>query len=252
MRFLLAFLALTLTAHALEPIPDKLVVLTFDDAVSNHATFVAPLLKKLGFGATFYVCEFQPDFDTNKEQYMTWEQIASLHQMGFEVGNHTGHHKHVNGLKKQQLVEEIEFIEKRCAEHGMPKPVTFCYPAYATSPECLTVLSEKGYLFAREGHGRAYDPAKDDPLLIPSVSLSSSKTRPFYEALKLAKDGHIMVFTFHGIPEHTHPWVNTPPEIFEEYMKFLADNHFTVISVRDLARYVDPIKARSAITDQKH
>ena len=29
------------------------VVLTFDDSVASQATFVAPLLKKYGFGATF-------------------------------------------------------------------------------------------------------------------------------------------------------------------------------------------------------
>jgi hypothetical protein len=157
----------------------------------------------------------------------------------------------VNGLKKQQLVDEIEFIEKRCTELGVPKPTTFCYPAYATSPESLTVLTEKGYLFAREGHNRVYDPAKDDPLLIPSFSLSGDKQKPFFDALKEAKDGHIVVFTYHGIPEKTHPWVNTPPEVFEQEMKYLADNHYTVIGVCDLARYVDPIKARSAIKDKK-
>jgi len=42
----------------LKPIPDKLVVLTFDDACLSHATLVAPLLKKHGFGATFYVTMF--------------------------------------------------------------------------------------------------------------------------------------------------------------------------------------------------
>lgn len=251
MRSILVLLAFALAAHALEPIPDKLVVLTFDDAVGNHARYVAPLLKKLGFGATFYVCEFQPDFETNKEQYMTWDEIKSLDTLGFEVGNHTGHHKHVDGLKKPQLVDEIEFIEKRCTEHGIPKPTTFCYPAYRTSPEALTVLEEKGYLFAREGHNRAYDPAKDDPLLIPSVSLSGGKMQPFLDALKEAKDGHIMVFTYHGIPEKTHPWVNTPPEVFEQQMKYLADNHYTVIGVHDLVRYIDPIKARSATKGKK-
>ena len=51
------------------------VVLTFDDAVSNHATFVAPLLRSPGFQATFFLCEFPPDFAVNKRQYMTWEQI---------------------------------------------------------------------------------------------------------------------------------------------------------------------------------
>jgi peptidoglycan/xylan/chitin deacetylase (PgdA/CDA1 family) len=32
---------------------ERLVVLTFDDAVETHRTFVAPLLKELGFGASF-------------------------------------------------------------------------------------------------------------------------------------------------------------------------------------------------------
>jgi len=39
---------------------EKVVVLTFDDAVKSHRTFVAPLLKELGFGATFF-CHPQMD-----------------------------------------------------------------------------------------------------------------------------------------------------------------------------------------------
>src|SRR5262249_18426115 len=35
-------------APALEPIPDKLVVLTFDDASKSHFTVARPLLKKYG------------------------------------------------------------------------------------------------------------------------------------------------------------------------------------------------------------
>jgi peptidoglycan/xylan/chitin deacetylase (PgdA/CDA1 family) len=50
---LLIVFALAAPAHALEPIPDKLVVLTFDDASKSHVTVAAPLLKKHGFGATF-------------------------------------------------------------------------------------------------------------------------------------------------------------------------------------------------------
>ena len=38
-------------------IPDKLVVLTFDDGCKSQGTFVGPLLKRYGFGATFYITE---------------------------------------------------------------------------------------------------------------------------------------------------------------------------------------------------
>ena len=52
------------------PVPDKIVVLTFDDSVATQATFVAPLLKQHGFGATFFITEGF-DFAKNKKQYMT-------------------------------------------------------------------------------------------------------------------------------------------------------------------------------------
>ena len=33
--------------------------------------------------------------------------------------------------------------------------------------------------------------------------------------------------------------MHTPPERFAEYMKYLHDNGFKVIALRDLAKYVD-------------
>ena len=80
-------------ANAREPIPDKLVVLTFDDASKSHFTRrpAAPA-QKYKFGATFFVTEGL-DFPTNKKDYMTWDEIAQLHKDGFEIGNHTRDHK---------------------------------------------------------------------------------------------------------------------------------------------------------------
>jgi len=62
----------------------------------------------------------------------------------------------------------------------------------------------------------------------------------FRRAVDRAKDGRIAVIQFHGVPDVAHPWVNTPPERFAEYMRYLKENKFNVIAMRDLARYVDP------------
>lgn len=59
-------LSLLCNAQVLEPIPDKLVVLTFDDSKASHYTVVRPLLKKYGFGATFFITEGFT-FRANKE-----------------------------------------------------------------------------------------------------------------------------------------------------------------------------------------
>src|SRR6267142_3514440 len=91
------------------PVPDKLIVLTFDDSAKSHATYVAPRLKQLGFGGTFFITEGF-DFPTNKAGYMTWEEIAGLHKMGFEIANHTAKHANAAGQTREALTADLELI----------------------------------------------------------------------------------------------------------------------------------------------
>jgi peptidoglycan/xylan/chitin deacetylase (PgdA/CDA1 family) len=218
-------------------IPDKLVVLTFDDGPVTHATFVAPLLKKYGFGATFFVCEFPPDF-ADKTKYMSWQQMQGLHNLGFEVASHTLTHKHVNKLTKEQLTAELDSVEFRCKTYGIPRPVNFAYPGYDTDPKAFEVLRAKGYQFARTGGNRPYNPKSDSPYLIPSFTTTATNRQEILNAFHQAKDGNIVVLTVHGVPDYAHDWVTTPPAFFEEYLKYLHDNHYQVIALRDLTRYV--------------
>src|SRR5947209_7396673 len=102
----LVFVVLVAPLRALEPIPDKLVVLTFDDSCKSHYTVARPLLKKHGFGATFFITEGF-DFPSNKRDYMTWEEIAQLHRDGFEIGNHTRDHLAVSKKTLHDLAAQI-------------------------------------------------------------------------------------------------------------------------------------------------
>ena len=224
-------------------VPDGLVVLTFDDSVASHATFVAPLLKKHGFGATFYITEGF-EFLQDKTHYLTWTQIKAMHEAGFEIGNHTRAHKGVNGQKPAEIAADLEHIERRCAEHGIPKPTTFSYPGYATSTAATVVLRERGYRFARAGGARVFDPAKDDPLTLPQAfdGKPDSTLAQFKAAIAQARDGKIAVITFHGVPDIRHPWVNTDPAKFEAYVAALKEAGCQVIAMRDLARYLPPPK----------
>ena len=236
---------------ALEAVPERLVVLTFDDSVKSHYTVVRPILKRYGFGATFFITEGF-DFPTNKKDYMTWDEIAGLHADGFEIGNHTRDHFGVRSDKIAELPEQLTAIDRRCEEYGIPRPVTFAYPGNGIAPEGLAVLRDHGIRFARrggapeypydEGNGFAYEPALDHPLLIPSAG----DARPvwtlenFVRAVKQTGRGRIAVLQFHGVPDIAHPWVHSSPAQFESYMKYLADGGYQVIALRDLEKYVDP------------
>lgn len=231
-----------------KPIPDKLLVLSFDDAVLSHYTNVAPILKKYGFGATFFVTEFIAPPFSDKTKYMSWQQIGELNKMGFEIGNHTQHHTHVNKMDSLKFVNELKYIEQKAKEVGMKKKMTsFAYPGYDTSPSAIRVLEQQGYLFARMGSARPYDPLKDYPLLIPSFSTSGNNSQEIYKAFDEAKEGKIVVLTIHGVPDEAHPWVNTPLDVFQKYMDYLHQNHFKVIAMRDLKNYINPKKAAKKI-----
>ncbi len=122
---LLSFVVqLSFSAVALEPIPEKLVVLTFDDSVKSHFTVVRPVLLKYGFGATFFITEGF-DFPTNKDDYMTWEQIKQLDAEGFEIGNHTRDHMGVSKETLPKLKEQLDGINSQCKAFGIPIPTSF-------------------------------------------------------------------------------------------------------------------------------
>ncbi len=250
----LALLALAAPARALEPIPDRLVVLTFDDASKSHFTVARPLLLKHRFGATFFVTQGW-DAATNTRDYMTWEEIARLHKDGFEIGNHTLGHVPVTDKSLRDLPAQLRGIDARCKEYGIPKPVSFAYPGNAIAKEALPVLKEHGIRFARRGgspehpyqggRGFAYEPGLDHPLLVPTAG----DARPHWTlddlkaAVSQAKHGKIAVLQFHGVPDTAHYWVSTKRDQFETFLKHLADERYAVIALRDLARYVDPAVA---------
>lgn len=237
-------------------IPAKTVVLTFDDAVKSHRTFVGPLLKELGFQATFFVTHrWMPD----TANFMTWQDIAELHQMGFEIGNHTWSHAGSStALAASRLAGEIALVEHQLRQVKVPKPTSFAWPGNGFGPEAVAVLRELGFRLARRGgmpeveYGRAtvgptYVPSRRHRLLIPTTgdSYPNWTLEHFKDVVSHAVEGEAVVLQFHGVPDIAHPWVHTPPELFRQYMRHLKDGGYRAIALRDLEPYAgepaDPV-----------
>ena len=218
-----------------KPIPDRLVVLTFDDAPASHATIVAPILKPLGFGGSFYVCDFD-SFKTRKDWYMTWRQMKDLDKQGFEIGNHTV--GHAGSLSAFQAMEDELFA------NGGPWMTTVCWPLYGVAWNICPDLSKGGYTFGRGGHERPYRPTVDNPFDVPSFTIT--ERQPIEEFAKKARQacqGRVVVYCFHGVPDMEHGAVGVEPATFKVMMQYLKDNNYKVIALRDLAEYMDPAKA---------
>jgi len=241
-------------AVSVPEIPGKTVVLTFDDAVKSHRTFVAPLLKELGFGASFFATH---QWMTDPEYFMTWREIAEIHEMGFEIGNHTWTHADFSSPRNAaRLAGEIALVENELKKAGVPKPVSFAYTGNFFGPEAIRIVRESGIKFARRGGapeveygtlqiGPAFEPRKHHALLIPTTGDAYPKwtLEHFVEVVSRAKPGQAVILQFHGVPDVKHPWVHTPPENFRLYMAYLKDHGYRALALRDLEPYIDSSQA---------
>ena len=215
-------------------IPDKLVVLTFDDGPASHYNVVAPILKQHGFGGSFYICDFD-SFRTRKDWYLTWQQMREMAANGLEIGNHTS--GHAGGASIGYFLT----MEDALMANRIPKPTTIAWPVYQSNPKTYPDLVANGYLFGRGGYKRPYRPTADNPFDIPSME--SQTVEDFVKTVRQAAGGQIVVLTYHGVPDIEHPSVTLAPEIFRAQMQYLKDNHYKVIAMRDLVEYIDPAKA---------
>jgi peptidoglycan/xylan/chitin deacetylase (PgdA/CDA1 family) len=94
-------------------LPQKPVMITFDDSRVEHSEIAAPVMEKYGLKGVFFIMTIT----YNKKNYMTTEQIAQLAKGGQTIGLHSWDHTMVIKYKdasdwQKQLVAPKEKLEK--------------------------------------------------------------------------------------------------------------------------------------------
>ena len=80
----------------------------------------------MGFRATFFVSHRWMD---DQENFMTWQEIAELHQMGFEIGNHTWTHGDFSSPRSAaHLHGELALVERELKKGGSASALDLCPP----------------------------------------------------------------------------------------------------------------------------
>lgn len=233
-------------------IPAKTVVLTFDDAQRTHLTFVAPLLREYGFGGTFFV---SARWMEDEENYLSWPEVAELHRMGFEVGNHSHDHNGMHIPRAAEfMAEDLGRVDAYLEAEGVPRTVSFAWPGGVFGPEAMEVLRVSTYRLARrcmqpdvateeitERIAPAFDPLRHDRFLVPTTGEARAlwTMEHFEKVVGKAVEGRAVVLTFHGVPDSTNADLSVSEARFVKYMDYLRNNGFHVIAMRELWPYVD-------------
>lgn len=107
-------------------IPEKSVVLTFDDGHIDHYTTVFPVLKEFGFTGTFFLMTSR--MDNRDPVYINWEQAREMAEAGMHIEGHTKNHPDLRERNLEFLVYEIMGSLESIQAHTDYMPNVFAYP----------------------------------------------------------------------------------------------------------------------------
>jgi peptidoglycan/xylan/chitin deacetylase (PgdA/CDA1 family) len=125
------------------PLPEKPIVLTFDDGYSDAYEIVFPLLLDHGFTGTFFVLATPTHFES--PGYLTWAQMQEMAEAGMDIEAHGRDHVDLRGRPYDYLVYQILGIQEAIHSHTGRLPRFFCYPSGQYDADVIAVLKSAGY-----------------------------------------------------------------------------------------------------------
>ena len=137
------------------PLPEKPVVLNFDDGYKDAYDHAFPILRKYGFVGTFFIITDRVTY--NEPAYATWDQIIEMHNAGMDIQSHSRTHPDLRGLSDGQLLWQV-LGSKEAIETRLDNQVRFfCYPSGRYDDNVVRALKEFGYWAAvTTGYGATH------------------------------------------------------------------------------------------------
>lgn len=146
-----------------KPLPNKAILLTFDDMYKSVLINAYPILKKYKFHAVGFLVRdwIFDEVQKNSMDYsvcLSYEELDMMKDV-FEYANHTkALHTRANGKTALQSVDKETFVKdiKDCEEIVTTKNV-FAYPFGVYNEENIKNLKELGFLLAFTTEGGKND-----------------------------------------------------------------------------------------------
>lgn len=139
-----------------EPIPDKVVVISIDDAYESVFDHAWPMLRKRGMPFTVFVATGAVDQEL--PGYMSWDQLHELHKAGVTLANHgVSHDYHVRRKPgesepewqrrvRTDVVNGQARLQEEIDAGANESPRLFAYPFGEYDLAMMQMLEQMGYV----------------------------------------------------------------------------------------------------------
>jgi peptidoglycan/xylan/chitin deacetylase (PgdA/CDA1 family) len=125
------------------PLPDKPVILTFDDGYEDNYTAAFPVLKQFGFTGTFFI--LTDVTDRQEPGYLTWAQIKEMHDAGMSIELHGREHLDMNGRDRGWLIAALQGGSQAIQKNLGYQPRFLAYPTGKYDELTIQVANESGF-----------------------------------------------------------------------------------------------------------
>lgn len=132
------------------PLPDKPVIMTFDDGYEDNFVHAFPLLQKYGFVGSFAVVTGFLDH----AGYMTWDEVRQMADAGMEFASHSANHVDLGAAAPDQAAAELRDSRKAIQEKvGRPAQALvypygepFAHGSVEAQDRVTELLRQEGYV----------------------------------------------------------------------------------------------------------
>lgn len=150
--------------HALknkQPLPSKVIAISFDDGYKSVLSNAVPLLRKHGFPYTVFI---NTDLIGHSQDFMNWKQLHKLNSEGATIANHTTAHSHLVRQRgdesysqwHKRIEEEIMQAEVEIKHQFGNSPRLLAYP-YGEYNNLIKHMAKEHQLVAFAQHSGAFD-----------------------------------------------------------------------------------------------
>lgn len=166
-----------------DPLPEKPVLITFDDGYRDNYTIMYPVLKKYGLKANIFLVPAYLELgETPQESYLKLSDLNDMDPDLVEYGLHSYDHKSY----KQLSLEEIEQDINKCRQYLLEKKIAYqdcvAYP-YGSFPkrnpakrrQFLDTLSTNRIVLAFRIGNRLNPVPLADPLIIQRLDIRGNE-----------------------------------------------------------------------------
>ncbi|WP_405926157.1 polysaccharide deacetylase family protein [Streptomyces sp. NBC_00035] len=131
------------------PLPERPVLVTFDDGYEGVHRHGLPVLAKHGFAATLFVSTgwIRGSYDTggSLDTMLDWDQVRELAAEQVEIGGHSHTHPQMDQLAEDALRFEVLRCREIVAEELGARPASFAYPYGYSSRRVRDAVRAAGF-----------------------------------------------------------------------------------------------------------